>query len=750
MDSNKLNQLLLLENRMLEDRRKLVELTSDINSCDSELARQKITMLEHELDYMSRQIRYIKGAYENPAQVKTVEMNQQVLKPVGAGSQAVKPQETKTVGVTPWYVRPGYEQNLGPMSKTSQIIEPVMQDREMPDAVMPDIKYNKADGDFEKAFGKSFMGIAGSVLVFISLILIATLLLPYLDDAAKMVIMYLVSFTFLGIGAYRLNNDNKNKFNIALTGCGLGALFISLLLSNIYFRILGDIPLYVLIAFWGGLVCLFAKKKNYIFQIIGEVGILIATIFGCVLCLEKEDPGRFLALLIFYGITSAIFYLVNYEKELEENLCYHLFAVVGSVIISTASMAFDGDKQLICWIFTMVILALNIIGIMTHKSEKAPWYFGIISSIYMILMALILAFIVDHEDIWAIIVYVAGMTMVFGLSIKKDKVHEGKMILSSTSIVIALVGLCINGPAYYNGVVWLIIIPFIIYGYVRNYNFCKYAGLLIMTMYLFAYNYDDSVLHFVFMLASLIVTYVCMFVYKKQYIKLLKHFLHVISLVLIGIFMSGVLKELIGDARSNEEIIWTIVYICFFALNTICYKSNFACDFATGEKEKDDKVYLIANMIAMAAGLVLIGESISVGCYVINLLIALAAFLLKSKSILDDEEAGIAGNIYVGGKFTVFLFAVLSSLNAVNYVVSITFLLLAILFILIGFIGEYKYIRIYGLVLTMISIFKLVMLDIKYENTLGNAISFFVSGVLCFAISMIYNYLDKKIGEEEK
>ena len=92
----------------------------------------------------------------------------------------------------------------------------------------------------------------------------------------------------------------------------------------------------------------------------------------------------------------------------------------------------------------------------------------------------------------------------------------------------------------------------------------------------------------------------------------------------------------------------------------------------------------------------------------------------------------------------------MSSLNAVNYVVSITFLLLAILFILIGFIGEYKYIRIYGLVLTMISIFKLVMLDIKYENTLGNAISFFVSGVLCFAISMIYNYLDKKIGEEEK
>jgi uncharacterized membrane protein len=88
---------------------------------------------------------------------------------------------------------------------------------------------------------------------------------------------------------------------------------------------------------------------------------------------------------------------------------------------------------------------------------------------------------------------------------------------------------------------------------------------------------------------------------------------------------------------------------------------------------------------------------------------------------------------------------VLSALDAVNYVISIACLLLAILFILIGFKGSYKYLRIYGLGLTMISIFKLLMLDIKYDNTLGYAISFFVSGLLCFAISMIYNYLDKKM-----
>ena len=49
----------------------------------------------------------------------------------------------------------------------------------------------------------------------------------------------------------------------------------------------------------------------------------------------------------------------------------------------------------------------------------------------------------------------------------------------------------------------------------------------------------------------------------------------------------------------------------------------------------------------------------------------------------------------------------------------------------------------------MISIFKLIMIDINYENTLGNALSFLGSGLLCFIISMIYNYIDKKFNEEE-
>lgn len=42
----------------------------------------------------------------------------------------------------------------------------------------------------------------------------------------------------------------------------------------------------------------------------------------------------------------------------------------------------------------------------------------------------------------------------------------------------------------------------------------------------------------------------------------------------------------------------------------------------------------------------------------------------------------------------------------------------------------------------MVSVFKLIMIDIKYDSTLENAVSFFVCGLLCFVISFLYNRID--------
>ena len=762
MEQSKLNELLILEDRILEDRRMLVGLTRDMKTSNSEFYRRKLASLEMELQHITGQIDYMKKAFvsaeqqiHNEAVVKQPQYNETTVnksmfnetvinQPVLNKTEQTEPifKDATSTGEKPWYMRSDY---VAPNTANSV---PAMQTPVRQYPVNGSVGPQKnAESDFEKTFGKSFMGIAASVLVFISIILFATYMIPMLDDSAKMVIMYLVSFGFLGIGAYRLNKDKDNKFNISLTACGLGAVFISLLLTNIYFGVLGDIPLYVLIAFWGALVCLFARNRNYIFQVIGQIGILIATIFGCQLCIETEDVNKFIALLVFYAITSAIFYFVNYQKEFRDNFCYHLFSVIGAVIITGTSIDFDGTTGMVCQIIAITILVLNIIGCMSHKIDKEQEWFGIASSGYMICLVVVLAYLISNEDICGLVYYAIGMLMIFLASLKKSQEKNGVYILSITCGVIALVGLIVNGNAYYYGVIWLMMIPLLIYGYVRNNRFCRDASLAVMLLYQFFYDYDNEGMHYVFMLIAFAITYTFMYCYKKQYNKIHSGILYIAILVLIGLQTYGAIEAITGYEAHKDEVARMLVYLCFFAINVLCYKLVFAFDLGAGEKANNENIFKVANMFAMGWGLMLVGNGGSDITHFVNILVAFAAFMLRTKSILEQEEGKLSGNIYVGAKFTVFLIVMLCSFEAANYVISIGCLLLAILLILVGFKGSYKYLRIYGLGLTMLSIVKLIMIDVTYENTLGNAISFFVSGLLCFVISMTYNYLDKKMKE---
>ena len=72
-----------------------------------------------------------------------------------------------------------------------------------------------------------------------------------------------------------------------------------------------------------------------------------------------------------------------------------------------------------------------------------------------------------------------------------------------------------------------------------------------------------------------------------------------------------------------------------------------------------------------------------------------------------------------------------------------------------GFLAEmrmkrkYKALRVCGLVLVLLCVVKLVLVDIRYDNVLLRAAGFFVGGILCFGISLVYNLVDKWMGRRE-
>ena len=275
--NQKETDLLNFENELLNTRKKLNDL---IYKCanehpDSEikaLYQEKIHHLETELNYLNRQFFLLKQSQYNNFQPQTAPMQAPNMPRPGYPETGVRRQPAEQ----PVYPKAGNtnSQTYGQPANApvwNQAIKPAEQK------------------DYEKLFGKNFMGIFASVLIFISLIIFATLLLPHLTDTMKLIGLYIISFGLIAAGFVLIHKNKNNKFYIALIGCGVGSLYITLLLSDLYFKAIGDILLYTFILIWAVFVRYLTRLKSLIFHIIGQLGIFISSILGVILCFHDAD-----------------------------------------------------------------------------------------------------------------------------------------------------------------------------------------------------------------------------------------------------------------------------------------------------------------------------------------------------------------------------------------------------------------------------------------------------------------------------
>lgn len=731
--SERLNQLLRLEKRLLADRKEVIQLLEESKmseESDSKLVEYKLDCFQKELVYLSKQTTLLKE--ELLAQDKKAEVP---VEPVVVAEPIVDAEPV---------VESEPVMNAEPVVK----VKPSEPQVEKPGQPIAEPKQESKWASFansagwEKTIGKSLMGIFASVLIFISLILFATLLLPYFNDTAKMITTYVVSFAFLGLGLWKMKKEPQNKFYIALTGCGMGALYISLLLSNMYFKVLGDIPLYVLIAIWGIGVMLFSKERSKIFQVIGELGITIAMLFGCALCLDEGDVVKFIVLIVFYIISFGAFYVIHYQEEFADNLMQHIFNVINLSFIGIACLDFPGEAitRMEVWMLFILVLA-SLASCFWHKTERESFGFCIFGMIYLIMGYVILACLCSHRWIFGILAYLSAILFMVLFHWKKTEEQEGKYAVQWLLYVVAIIGVCCweNGFAY--GAVPLLILPALVAGFWTKNTLFRYAGLFVGAGYLF-FVYDMNVyVHYLLCLVVVAVAHALL--YRKKDCYQLGYKICVYLLTMMTLLQSA---EVLYEIFDKDDYIGIIIYILVVAYNLFAMKSSFNMDFKTCEQESTG-FYAFVNLILMLIGLGAIADGNGASFrHVLWIIVTLVTFLVNSKNYLDKRD-NMAAGVYVGVKFVIFLIVVLNSFEAVNYVISISCLLFAIVSIIIGFMGDYKALRMFGLVLSMISIFKLIMVDISYQNTLGNALSFFGSGILCFVISLIYNYIDKKVKE---
>lgn len=593
----------------------------------------------------------------------------------------------------------------------------------------PPPQVNGKSFDIEKFIGKSWMGIMASVLIFISIIMFAVVLLPFMSDTVKMCIMYAVSIAFI-VGGLVLHRKCGNLYYMILSACGMGALYISMLLSNIYFKAIGDIPLYLFILIWAAGIAIVAKNSIRTFNIIGNIGIVFSVFLGTQKCIDYEDVIKFIVLLLFF-IVSEIVYSVLNQKFLVSN---SISNIAGIIVCTVGYVCIDISNLFIVF----VLIATCAVQLVYLSLRKIRPYF-IFNTIYKWLIYLLFNFyifsgICGDAVVFEILIYVLSFISIFFVNLYYmkfalvDKFYS-KLVIEIIDIITIT---CIIMTADYPGYIFIFLVPlvFMVIGILRKDE--KYLIAATATLAISIFKNNMAVIGILILVCSGL-----LIVYYQRIKSRTSDIIRACNSIIIRITVVQLLLRFFDYVNFNEDICGTIVIFAIVILDML-----FKYRLSNGRQDK--AVVYTAYASNVVCGIVIMAmltvqEGIT---YYLTLLLGCAVFMNNVARFIKSNQ--MWKQLYAMIKITLYIIVVFETLQSATILLSVFLFVAAIIWVSIGFEINAKTVRLYGLVTAILSIVKLFLLDLQYNSSLTRAIGFFVCGILAFLISFIYNQFEKK------
>lgn len=136
----------------------------------------------------------------------------------------------------------------------------------------PQTKPTKKDWDTK--FGRNVLGILASALIFIGV-----MLMTYAASSriGQMLGVFASGgfLTAVGIFGARWKKNFRTSF-LTVAGCGVGILYLGILLTYWYYQWIPPLALYGLFLLWAVIVFLISRKQSAVFRVIGQVGMVVA------------------------------------------------------------------------------------------------------------------------------------------------------------------------------------------------------------------------------------------------------------------------------------------------------------------------------------------------------------------------------------------------------------------------------------------------------------------------------------------
>ena len=718
----------------------------------------RIEILEERIKDLEARVRVLEGKEEEP-------MVTPVQPVVQAPPQRVAPAPPPMTPIYDYAPTPKVPQTPPPAGPAPQFYAPPEQ------AVA---SKSRKEG-METFVGKNLMGILASVLVFIGLILFAILLIPHLTDAIKMVAMYGFSFALAGVSLYLLRKK-ENALLLSLSGCGVGAIFISLFVTYTYFHVIDMVPLYVLIVVWTIGTCYLSGKFSWLFQVIGEVGVFIACVLGMSV-IDRNDMDEMLpGLMAFFIIGSGIF-LFTKKKDLKDRLITDVFEVVNVTTMSMLLSGYfsvtyrswyeqmDGNRMLLLAVLMFLAFVIGLVTYQIHRFATEPKEMELLFGLLYFGNLIFVLKCLYEESLWMYGVWLALGLFLYGVLsvITKDR-FICKEIWRGICVAIMLFVL-VNIALYEEKPLMSVLlfaaasILFLGYGYLRKDRFSRVSGFIFYAMGMAGSlseinggkNWETvltSAVYLVLLYAIGLGVYLWMKRYREDYHMASKITVHLVLILAITMCAKYILPI---DSDIRLLLIWILVS----AMNIAVAKTTFANNWKTGAKEPVFWwVTYVLNAICIMLGFSQIADGYMetwirmiaiVGT--VGLCSVFTLTQLRSHSALAKNP--LVPELFVSAKYCLVLVFVLSEMGVMDYVSDIAVLIFAIGCIALGFYIRKKGMRLFGLGLSIIAMVKLILIDIYYDNSAGRAASFLVCGMLCFAISALYTYIDKRMKKEE-
>lgn len=608
---------------------------------------------------------------------------------------------------------------------------------------------NAPKKDFEKTFGEAILPICASVLIFISFIFFAAIVLPYLNNTVKMVLMYVVSAAIALTGGVLLLRDSKNKGFVALTGCGMGALYLSLMLSNIYFRAMGEAALYIGLLLWTVAVCVMSKLRSNSFLIIGQIGVNLSVLLGVYLCTETEDAAKLLFLTVYTLAAQAVFYISHLQREYNRNIANHIGWCVGLLLLACGvnepylKGTLPGGAAAALLLLALGALIVLSIGFF-RTDEKKSVAFGILNTLYVwAVYALVAYHFAPVEFFMAVIAALALVALELRMPGER---HAGKTIFQCAlffQIFLAWTG--VDFLKEYVSVSLLAAVC-LFYGFYRKNVMYKIAGFVYLILLAIVSMNGFAQLFWCLALAA--GGAMLLRAFRDQY----RTWMKVTGYLLFAVVLLEALCRMLSDSPWDTRGQNLLIFSVMAAVNIVMAKVPvLRRNLSSGEEEQGVRIATgVVQILFTLYCCVCIFLVEGPGYRLWAVLLGAVLVCTNSVSLVIKEKSEVL-SVYAGIKLLVFVMVVLGAYHTPGFLISLAGLVFAAACIIFGFatgrlLGkDLKGIRIYGLAVVMLCIVKLLLFDIHFDNLLFRAAGLFVSGVLCFGISIIYHLVDKRL-----